>query len=89
MSKFSIHSEKPKWKPKDGALLLSDGNIMVEVGDIHSISGENWVWLLPDQGRRFRIPVRDLVHTIRENKWRIIKDGPIEPEKILKQFKFI
>ena len=33
--------------------------------------------------------VRDVVKNVRNGTWKIVKEGPIEPEKILKQFNFI
>lgn len=89
MSKFSKHREKPKWKPREGSLVVKTGdNILIELGEIHEISGERWVWIT-DGYRTWRNPVRDIVETIKNGSWRVVKDGPIEPEKILKDFKFL
>lgn len=93
MSKFSKHSEKPKWVPKKGSLVLATESHILEVGEIHEINGERWVWLkhgdLPQIDNQWRVPVRELISMVLNGSWRIIKDGPIEPEKTLKQFNFI
>ena len=93
MSRFSKHRQKPKWIPKNGSLVLVTDSHIVEVGEIHDIKGERWVWVkhedLPQPDNQWRIPVRDLVDMVLKGDWRIVKDGPIEPEKILKQYKFI
>ena len=94
MSKFSKHREKPKWTPKEGALVVINANgCLMEISDIEDINGERRVSLEMDCGGykigNEKIPVRDVIDSIRSGIWRIVKDGPIEPEKILKQFKFI
>jgi len=89
VSRFSKHREKPKWKPKEGALVVETGdNVLIELGEIHEISGERWVWIT-DGTNTWRNPVRHVIETIKEGGWRVVKDGPIEPEKILRDFKFI
>ena len=89
MSRFSRHRDKPKWKPKEGALVVDTGdNNLIEIGEIHEIAGERWVWIT-DGTNKWRNPVRNIIETIKNGSWRVVKDGPIEPEKILKQYKFI
>lgn len=89
MSRFSRHREKPKWKPKEGALVVDTGDdVLIEVGEIHEIAGERWVWVT-DGRNQWRMLVRHIIKTIEGGSWRVVKDGPIEPEKILKQYKFI
>lgn len=91
MSKFSKHRGKPIWKPKEGSLvLINANNIMVECGEVKDINGERVVALMVDGVRGFEnVPVRDVIESIRSGSWRIIKDGPIEPEKVLREFKFL
>lgn len=94
MSRFSKHREKPKWKPKEGALVVINANgCLVEVGEIEDVRGERLVSLIMECGTlqlgTEKVPVRTVIESIRQGVWRIVKDGPIEPEKILKEFKFI
>jgi len=91
MSKFSKHREKPKWVPKEGSLVVVNANgCLVEVGEIREVNGERLVKLIVVGIPGFSsTTVRNVIDNIRNGTWRIIKDGPIEPEKILKQFKFI
>lgn len=94
MSKFSRYREKPNWKPKEGALVIINANgCLIEVGEIEDIKGERVVSLIMECGDyqlgTEKIPIRTLIDSIRNGTWRIVKDGPIEPEKILRDFKFI
>ena len=91
MSKFSKHSEKPKWIPREGALVVINSNgCLVEVGEIEDNRGERLVKLNVDgvTGHTW-VKVTHVIELIRNGTWRVAKDGPIEPEKILKEFKFI
>jgi acetylglutamate kinase len=91
MSRFSKHREKPKWKPKEGSLVVINANgVLVEVGEIKEVSGERLVQLSVDgvTGSSW-VKVTTVIESIRNGMWRVVKDGPIEPEKILKEFKFI
>lgn len=94
MSKFSKYREKPKWKPKEGNLILINTNgCLMEVGGTEDIDGERKVSLNIDCGDYNlgveMVPIRDLIQKVKNGEWKIVKDGPIEPEKILKQYKFI
>lgn len=92
MSKFSKHSEKPKWIPKEGALVVINANgVLVEVGEIVEVmGGERLVKLNVDGVTNHTwVKVTHVIELIRNGTWRVAKDGPIEPEKILKEFKFI
>lgn len=94
MSKFSKHREKPKWKPKEGIMMLSNGGAVFKLSDIFEQEGERVVNLIITHGdEEIDVyppwPVRDVVEQVRNGTWKIVKDGPIEPEKILKQFNFI
>lgn len=94
MSKFSKHREKPKWKPKEGIMMLSNGGAVFKLSDIFEQDGERVVNLIITHGDEEvdvypPWPVRDVVEQVRNGTWKIVKDGPIEPEKILKQFNFI
>jgi hypothetical protein len=94
LSKFSKHREKPKWKPKEGIMMLSNGGAVFKLSDIFEQEGERVVNLIITHGdEEIDVyppwPVRDVVEQVRNGTWKIVKDGPIEPEKILKQFNFI
>ncbi len=94
MSKFSKHREKPKWKPKEGVMMLSNGGAVFKLSQIFELEGERVVTLtMTHEDEDVEIyppyPVRDVVQYVRNGTWKIVKDGPIEPEKILKQFNFI
>lgn len=94
MSKFSKHRQKPKWKPKEGVIILSNGGAVFKLSDIFEQEGERVVNLIITHGdEEIDVyppwPVRDIVEQVRNGTWKIVKDGPIEPEKILKQFNFI
>ena len=94
MSKFSRHRQKPKWKPKEGVIILSNGGAVFKLSDIFEQEGERVVNLIITHGdEEIDVyppwPVRDIVEQVRNGTWKIVKDGPIEPEKILKQFNFI
>jgi hypothetical protein len=91
MSRFSKHSEKPKWTPKEGSLVVINANgCLVELGEISDVNGERIVELSVDGiNGSSSVAVRHVIDYIRNGSWRIVKDGPIEPEKILKEFKFI
>ena len=91
MSKFSKYREKPKWNPKEGALVVINANgCLVEVGEFKELFGERLVRLSVDgvTGSSW-VKVTHVIDSIRNGSWRVVKDGPIEPEKILKEFKFI
>jgi len=91
VSRFSKHREKPKWKPKEGSLVVVNANgYLVEVGEFTELGGERMVRLSVDgvTGSSL-VTVRHVIESIRNGSWRVVKDGPIEPEKILKEFKFI
>jgi acetylglutamate kinase len=91
MSRFSKHREKPKWKPKEGSLVVINANgVLVEVGEFKELEGERLVQLSVDgvTGSSW-VKVTHVIESIRSGSWRVVKDGPIEPEKILKEFKFI
>ena len=94
MSKFSKHREKPSKLPKEGILLISNGGAVFKVDEIFEHEGQKMVMLtIEHEGEDVEVyppfPVRDFVQNIRNKTWTIVKDGPIEPEKILKQYKFI
>jgi hypothetical protein len=94
LSKFSKHRQKPKWKPKEGVIILSNGGAVFKLSDIFEQEGERVVNLIITHGdEEIDVyppwPVRDIVEQVRNGTWKIVKDGPIEPEKILKQFNFI
>lgn len=92
MSRFSKHREKPKWMPKEGSLVLINANgLLVEVGDFkEEIDGTRMVSLRVEGVTGFSwIRVTTVIESVRNGSWRVVKDGPIEPEKILKQYKFI
>ena len=91
MGKFSKHREKPKWIPKEGALVVINANgCLVELGEVSDIRGERVVELSVDGiAGSSSVSVTHVIESIRNDTWRIVKDGPIEPEKILKEFKFI
>ena len=91
MSKFSKYREKPKWNPKEGALVVINANgCLVELGEIRIVNGERIVELSVDGvPGSSSVAVRHVIDSIRGGLWRIVKDGPIEPEKILRDFKFI
>ena len=94
MSKFSKHREKPKWKPKEGALVVINANgCLVEIGEIEDVKGERVVSLTMEcdnyQLGTEKVPIRTIIDSIRNGSWKIVKDGPIDPEKILKSFKFL
>jgi len=91
MSKFSKHREKPKWVPKEGALVVINANgCLVEIGEISEIRGERVVELSVDGvAGSSSVAITHIIESIRNGHWRIVKDGPIEPEKILREFKFI
>jgi hypothetical protein len=94
LSKFSKHREKPKWKPKKGVMMLSNGGAIFKLSGISELEGERVVTLIITHGDEDievypPYPVRTVVEYVRNGTWKIVKDGPIEPEKILKQFNFI
>lgn len=94
------HDQKPKSLPKEGIMIVSNlfnttifGNIF-KVDKIFEHEGQKMVTLSAKQENGTveiytPFPVRYFVQNIRNKTWVIIKDGPVEPEKILKQFKFI
>jgi hypothetical protein len=94
LSKFSKYRKKSKWSPKEGSLVLINANgCLMEVGSIKDVDGEKKVFLDMNCGDiRLgveMVPIRHLIQKVRVGEWKIVKDGPIEPEKILKQYKFI
>ena len=81
-------------KPKEGILMVSNNGIMFKLGPIFEQEGQRMVQLTMDLGGTDAevpppIAVRHVVEYVRNGTWKIVKDGPIEPEKILKQFNFI
>ncbi len=90
MSKFNKYSKKPNKVPKKGFVLVSNANLIFELGDIFEKEGERVVNLIVNNIEvEPPFPVRDVIQNIRNGTWLVIKDGPIEPEKFLKQFNFI
>ena len=94
MGKLSKHNKKPTSLPKEGILMVSNGGAIFKISEIFEEEGQRLVRLtIEHEGEDVEVyppyPVRDFVENIRNKTWSIIKDGPIEPEKILKQFKFI
>lgn len=89
MSKFSKHREKPTMKPKEGVLLVSDNGVIFELSTIFEENGQRMVTVIINDINDHPYPVREVVEHVRNGTWKIVKEGPIEPEKILKQFNFI
>jgi hypothetical protein len=94
MSKFSKYRQKSKWGPKEGVMMLSNGGSVFKLSKIFELEGERVVTLtMTHEDEEVEVyppyPVRDVIQYIRNGTWKIVKDGPIEPEKILKQFNFI
>lgn len=94
MSKFSKNREKPTIKPKEGVIMVSNGGAIFKLGPIFEEEGQRMVALtIEHEGQYIEVyppyAVRDVVKNVRNGTWKIIKEGPIEPEKILKQFNFI
>lgn len=94
MSKLSRYREKPKWRPKEGVIMLSNGGASFKLSSIFELESERVVTLTITHGDEEvevypPYPVRTVVENVRNGTWKIVKDGPIEPEKILKQFNFI
>ena len=94
MSKFSKHREKPTIKPKEGILIVSNGGAVFKLGPIFEEEGQRVVTLtIEHENEDVEVyppwPVRDVIEHVRNGTWKIVKEGPIEPEKILKQFNFI
>lgn len=94
MSKFSKNREKPTIKPKEGIIIISNAGSIFKLGPIFEEEGQRMVTLtIEHEGQYIEVyppyPVRDVVKNVRNGTWKIVKEGPIEPEKILKQFNFI
>lgn len=94
MSKLSKYGKKPTIKPKEGIIMISNNDIVFKLGPIFEQEGQRMVQMTMDfNGIDVEVPppiaVRHVVEYVRNGTWKIVKDGPIEPEKILKQFKFI
>jgi len=94
LSKLSRYRKKPKWNPKEGIIMLSNGGASFKLSHIFELEGERVVTLIITHGDEEvdvypPWPVRDIIEQVRNGTWKIIKNGPIEPEKILKQFNFI
>ena len=94
MSKFSKNREKPTIKPKEGVIMVSNGGAIFKLGPIFEEEGQSMVALtIEHEGQYIEVyppyAVRDVVKNVRNGTWKIVKEGPIEPEKILKQFNFI
>lgn len=94
MSKFSKNREKPTIKPKEGVIMVSNGGAIFKLGPIFEEEGQRMVALtIEHEGQYIEVyppyAVRDVVKNVRNGTWKIVKEGPIEPEKILKQFNFI
>lgn len=104
LSKFSKNREKPTIKPKEGVIMVSNGGAIFKLGPIFEEEGQRMVtlielppelfrWTIEHEGQYIEVyphyAVRDVVKNVRNGTWKIVKEGPIEPEKILKQFNFI
>lgn len=94
MSKFSKNREKPTIKPKEGVIMVSNGGAIFKLGPIFEEEGQRMVALtIEHEGQYIEVyppyAVRDVVKNVRNGTWKIVKEGPIEPEKILKQFNII
>ena len=85
---------KPTIKPKEGVIMVSNGGAIFKLGPIFEEEGQRMVALtIEHEGQYIEVyppyAVRDVVKNVRNGTWKIVKEGPIEPEKILKQFNFI
>jgi len=94
MSKFSKHREKPKWLPKEGVIMFSNGGSTFKLSQIFELEGERVVTLIiTNEDEEVEVyppyPIRTVIENIKNGTWKIIKDGPIDPERVLKEFKFI
>jgi len=94
MSKLSKYGKKPTVKPKEGIMMISNGGAVFKLSSIFEQNCEKMVTLtIEHEGQDVEVyppyAVRDVVENVRNGTWKIVKEGPIEPEKILKQFKFI
>jgi hypothetical protein len=92
-------------KPKEGILMVSNGGAVfkglfishhrfIKLGPIFEEEGERVLTLtIEHENEDVEVyppwPVRVVIEQVRNGTWKIIKEGPIEPEKILKQFNFI
>lgn len=76
-------------KPKEGILMVSNNGVMFELGSIFEQEGQRMVTVFINDTADHPYPVREVVEHVRNGTWKIVKEGPIEPEKILKQFNFI
>lgn len=87
MSKFTKYNKKSK-NLKEGLVITSEEGINFKLSQVFEKESEKRV-IISTHEIEMILPVRDVVENIRKGRWKIVKDGPIEPEKILKQFKFI